>query len=92
MVFNGSRVFELALLGEADELLDVVPLTPEQSAIIRNGVICAIDGRNTADDSEFAALRLFGESVFRSRQGEAGSSRSISSMSLRDETAFRQLA
>ena len=39
-------------------LLDVVPFVPEQGAIIRNGIISAIDGRNTADDSELAALRV----------------------------------
>ena len=63
VVLYGSGVFELRFLGDADKLLDVVPFTPEQSAIIRNGIICAIDGRNTADDSEFANLRLLGEFV-----------------------------
>ena len=42
---------------------DFVSIAIEQGAIIRNGIVCAIDGRNTADDSELAALRLFGEFV-----------------------------
>ena len=63
MVLDGSGVFELRFLGDADKLLDVVPLAAEQRAIIRNGIVCAIDGRNTADDSELAALRLLGEFV-----------------------------
>lgn len=61
MVLYGSGVFELRFLSDTDKLFYVVPPTPEQGAIIRNGIICAIDGRNTADDSEFPALRLFGE-------------------------------
>ncbi len=63
VVLDGSGVFELRFLGDADKLLDVVPLAAEQRAIIRNGIVCAIDGRNTADDSELAALRLLGEFV-----------------------------
>ena len=63
VIFDWSGVFELRFLGDADKLLDVVPLAAEQRAIIRNGIVCAIDGRNTADDSELAALRLLGEFV-----------------------------
>lgn len=38
--------------------LDVVPFVPEQGAIIRNGIIRAIDGRDSRHDSELAALRV----------------------------------
>lgn len=58
MVLDGRGVLQLRLFGDADELLDVVPLAPEQRAIIRNGIVCAIDGRNTADDGELPALRV----------------------------------
>ena len=63
MVLYGSGVFELCFLCDTDKLLDVVPLAAEQSAVVRNGIVCAIDGRNTADNSKLAGLRLFGESV-----------------------------
>ena len=63
MVLYGSGVFQLRFLSDADKLLYVVPLAPEQRAIIRNGIVSAIDGRNTADDGELPALRFLGESV-----------------------------
>ena len=56
VVLYGSGVFELRFLGDADKLLDVVPLAAEQRAIVRNGIISAIDGRNTADDSKLPDL------------------------------------
>ena len=54
MVFDGRGVFELRLFGEADKLLDVVPLAAKESGIVRYGVICAVGSWNTADDGELA--------------------------------------
>lgn len=39
MVLDGRGVFELDFPGDADELLDVVPLALEQGGIIRDWVI-----------------------------------------------------
>ncbi len=55
VVFDGSGVFELRFLGDADKLLDVVLLAPEQRGIIRNGIICAVDGRDSRHDGKLAA-------------------------------------
>lgn len=63
LVLDGSRVFELALLGEADELLDVVPLTPEQRTVVRYGVIGAVRGRHSRQDRKLASLCMPCESV-----------------------------
>ena len=63
MVLDGSGVFQLRFLSDADKLLDVVPLPPKQRAIIRYGVIGRVNRRNTADDSKLASLRPFGEFV-----------------------------
>ena len=45
LILDWSRVFELALLGNADELLDVVPLATEQRSEMRYGVIGAVGRR-----------------------------------------------
>lgn len=63
VVLDWRRVFELRFFGDADKLFDVVPLAPEQSAIIRNGIISAIDRRDFRHNSELAAARTFGEAV-----------------------------
>ena len=55
MVFERRGVAELRFFCEADKPLDVVPLPPEQRAIVRYGVICAVGGWYAADDGEFAA-------------------------------------
>lgn len=39
MVLDGRGVFELGFLGDADELLDVVPLALEQGGVVRNWII-----------------------------------------------------
>ena len=57
-VFDGRGVTELRFLCYSDKLLDVVPITLKERSVIRNGVICAIDGRNTADDSKLAAFKV----------------------------------
>lgn len=63
VVLYGSGVFELRFLCDADKLLDVVPLTPEQRAVIRNWIVCAIHGRDARYNRKFPALRLLGEFV-----------------------------
>ena len=52
-----SGVLELGFLGEADELLDVIPLAFEKRGIIWYGVICGVGCGNTADDSDEGASR-----------------------------------
>ena len=63
VVFYGSGVFELRFFGDADKLLDVVPLAAEQRAIIRNGIISAVDGRDSRHDGKLAAAGVLGEFV-----------------------------
>ena len=55
VVFERRGVAELRFFCEADKPLDVVPLSPEQRAIVRYGVIGAVGGWYAADDGEFAA-------------------------------------
>ena len=52
VVLYGSRVSELRFLSDADELLDVEPLSFEKSCVVWYWVICIVGCRNTADDSE----------------------------------------
>ena len=52
MVLYGSRVSELRFLSDANELLDVEPLSFEKSCIVRYWIIRIVGRRNTADDSE----------------------------------------
>ena len=63
LVFYGGVVFELRFLCYADELLDVVPLAPEQRGVIRYGVIGGVYGRYSADDCELAVARPLGDFV-----------------------------
>ena len=52
MVFYGSRVSELRFLGDADELLNVEPLSFEKSCVVRYWIIRIVGRRNTTDNSE----------------------------------------
>ena len=52
MVLNGRGVFELRFLGDADELLDVVPLALEQGGVVRDWVISVVGRGDAADDGE----------------------------------------
>ena len=52
MVLDGSRVSELRFLSDANELLDVEPLSFEKSCVVRYWIIRIVGRRNTADDSE----------------------------------------
>ena len=46
LVLDRGDVLQLGLLGQADELLDVVPLAPEQGTVVRDRVIRAVRGGN----------------------------------------------
>ena len=52
MVLDGSRVSELRFLSDANELLDVEPLSFEKSCVVRYWIIHIVRSRITADDSE----------------------------------------
>ncbi len=56
LVFYGSVVFELRFLGNADELLDVVPFPLEQCRVIRYGVIGAIHCGDARHDGELPGI------------------------------------
>ena len=51
MVFDGRRVAELRFLGNADELLDVVPLALEESCVVRYRIIRVVGRGYATDDS-----------------------------------------
>lgn len=52
MVFDGRGVAELRFLGDADELLDVVPLAFEKSCVVRYGIIRVVGRGYATDDSK----------------------------------------
>ena len=52
VVLDGSRVFEFRLLRDADELLDVVPLTLEEGGVVRDWVIGAVGCGDSAEDGK----------------------------------------
>lgn len=52
MVFDGRRVAELRFLGNADELLDVVPLALEESCVVWYWIIRVVGRGYATDDSK----------------------------------------
>ena len=54
MVFNWGGVLEFRFLGDADELLDVVPLALEKGGIIRDGVIGVVGSGDTTQNRKLA--------------------------------------
>lgn len=63
LILDRCGVAEFRLLGKSDELLDVIPFPFEKRSIIRNGIISAVGGRNTADNGKLAASCILGEPV-----------------------------
>ena len=63
MIFYRCGVFQLRFLGNADELLDVIPLAFEQRSVIRYGVIGGVHRRDARHDGELPNLRFLGEFV-----------------------------
>ena len=52
VVLDGSRVFEFRLLCDADELLDVVPLSLEECGVVRDWVVGAVGRGDAADNGK----------------------------------------
>ena len=52
VVFDGRRVAELRFLSDADELLDIEPLSFEESCVVRYGIIRVVGRGYATDDSK----------------------------------------